>query len=137
MQNFELDESSASLIEQFNPKNKKSLSLRTHCQTSGWSLTEQDPFNNVARTCIEALAAVFGGTQSLHTNVLTKLSLYPQIFQPVLREIPNYTYKKKLELPFIDPYHNSYYIETLTNELIAKAGKLIQEVEELGGCPKR
>ena len=127
----------ASLIEQFNPKNKKSLSLRTHCQTSGWSLTEQDPFNNVARTCIEALAAVFGGTQSLHTNALDEAIALPTDFSArIARNTQLYLQKEIGITAFIDPYHNSYYIETLTNELIAKAGKLIQEVEELGGMSK-
>ena len=127
----------ASLIEQFNPKNKKSLSLRTHCQTSGWSLTEQDPFNNVARTCIEALAAVFGGTQSLHTNALDEAIALPTDFSArIARNTQLYLQKEIGITSFIDPYHNSYYIETLTNELIAKAGKLIQEVEELGGMSK-
>jgi methylmalonyl-CoA mutase len=127
----------ASLIEQFNPKNKKSLSLRTHCQTSGWSLTEQDPFNNVARTCIEALAAVFGGTQSLHTNALDEAIALPTDFSArIARNTQLYLQKEIGITSFIDPYHNSYYIESLTDELIAKAGKLIQEVEELGGMSK-
>ena len=127
----------ASLIEQFNPKNKKSLSLRTHCQTSGWSLTEQDPFNNVARTCIEAMAAVFGGTQSLHTNALDEAIALPTDFSArIARNTQLYLQKEIGITSFIDPYHNSYYIESLTNELIAKAGKLIQEVEELGGMSK-
>ena len=91
----------ASLIEQFNPKNKKSLSLRTHCQTSGWSLTEQDPFNNVARTCIEALAAVFGGTQSLHTNALDEAIALPTDFSARIARNTQLYLQKKLELPLL------------------------------------
>ena len=124
----------ASLLKQFSPENKKSLSLRTHCQTSGWSLTEQDPFNNVARTCIEALAAAFGGTQSLHTNALDEAIALPTDFSArIARNTQIYLQKEIGITSFIDPYHNSYFIESLTHELIEKANKLITEVEELGG----
>jgi len=127
----------ASLIQQFSPNNKKSLSLRTHCQTSGWSLTEQDPFNNVARTCIEALAAVFGGTQSLHTNALDEAIALPTDFSArIARNTQIYLQKEIGLTSFIDPYHNSYYIESLTQELIHKATNLIKEVEDLGGMSK-
>ena len=127
----------ASLLKQFSPKNKKSLSLRTHCQTSGWSLTEQDPFNNVARTCIEALAAAFGGTQSLHTNALDEAIALPTDFSArIARNTQIYLQKEIGITSFIDPYHNSYFIESLTQELIEKANKLINEVEELGGMSK-
>jgi methylmalonyl-CoA mutase len=127
----------ASLLKQFSPKNKKSLSLRTHCQTSGWSLTEQDPFNNVARTCIEALAAAFGGTQSLHTNALDEAIALPTDFSArIARNTQIYLQKEIGITSFIDPCHNSYFIESLTQELIEKANKLINEVEELGGMSK-
>ena len=127
----------ASLLKQFSPENKKSLSLRTHCQTSGWSLTEQDPFNNVARTCIEALAAAFGGTQSLHTNALDEAIALPTDFSArIARNTQIYLQKEIGITSFIDPYHNSYFIESLTQELIEKATKLINEVEELGGMSK-
>ena len=89
----------AKLVKQFNPKNPKSLALRTHCQTSGWSLTEQDPFNNVTRTCVEAMAAVFGGTQSLHTNALDEAIALPTDFLLVLLAILKYIFKKKQKLP--------------------------------------
>ena len=89
----------AKLVKQFNPKNPKSLALRTHCQTSGWSLTEQDPFNNVTRTCVEAMAAVFGGTQSLHTNALDEAIALPTDFSLVLLAILKYIFKKKQKLP--------------------------------------
>lgn len=127
----------SSLLKQFLPENKKSLSLRTHCQTSGWSLTEQDPFNNVARTCIEALAAAFGGTQSLHTNALDEAIALPTDFSArIARNTQIYLQKEIGITSFIDPYHNSYFIESLTQELIEKANKLINEVEELGGMSK-
>ena len=127
----------ASLLKQFSPENKKSLSLRTHCQTSGWSLTEQDPFNNVARTCIEALAAAFGGTQSLHTNALDEAIALPTDFSArIARNTQIYLQKEIGITSFIDPCHNSYFIESLTQELIEKANKLINEVEELGGMSK-
>ena len=127
----------ASLIKQFSPENKKSLSLRTHCQTSGWSLTEQDPFNNVSRTCIEALAAVFGGTQSLHTNALDEAIALPSDFSArIARNTQIYLQKEIGITSFIDPYHNSYFIENITQELVKQAVDLINEVEELGGMSK-
>ncbi|MDC1244802.1 methylmalonyl-CoA mutase [Crocinitomicaceae bacterium] len=127
----------ASLLKQFSPENKKSLSLRTHCQTSGWSLTEQDPFNNVARTCIEALAAAFGGTQSLHTNALDEAIALPTDFSArIARNTQIYLQKEIGITSYIDPYHNSYFIEKLTHDLIEKASKLINEVEDLGGMSK-
>jgi len=127
----------ASLLKQFSPENKKSLSLRTHCQTSGWSLTEQDPFNNVARTCIEALAAAFGGTQSLHTNALDEAIALPTDFSArIARNTQIYLQKEIGITSYIDPYHNSYFIEKLTQDLIEKASKLINEVEDLGGMSK-
>ena len=127
----------ASLIKEFSPQNKKSMSLRTHCQTSGWSLTEQDPFNNVARTCIEALAAVFGGTQSLHTNALDEAIALPTDFSArIARNTQIYLQKEIGLTSFIDPYHNSYLIEKLTQELISECTKLINEIEDLGGMSK-
>ena len=127
----------ASLLKQFSPENKKSLSLRTHCQTSGWSLTEQDPFNNVARTCIEALAAAFGGTQSLHTNALDEAIALPTDFSArIARNTQIYLQKEIGITSYIDPYHNSFFIEKLTQDLIEKANKLINEVEDLGGMSK-
>tara|TARA_B100000674_G_C37916348_1_gene951155 strand:- start:450 stop:1886 length:1437 start_codon:yes stop_codon:yes gene_type:complete len=127
----------ASLIKQFSPQNNKSMSLRTHCQTSGWSLTEQDPFNNVCRTCIEALAAAFGGTQSLHTNALDEAIALPTDFSArIARNTQIYLQKEIGLTSFIDPYHNSYFIEKLTQELVASSTKLIDEIEELGGMSK-
>jgi methylmalonyl-CoA mutase len=125
------------LVKQFNPTNNKSLALRTHCQTSGWSLTEQDPFNNVSRTCIEALAAVFGGTQSLHTNALDEAIALPTDFSArIARNTQIYLQEEIGVTSFIDPFGGSYYIEKLTEELVDEAWKLIQEVEELGGMAK-
>lgn len=125
------------LVKQFNPTNSKSLALRTHCQTSGWSLTEQDPFNNVSRTCIEALAAVFGGTQSLHTNALDEAIALPTDFSArIARNTQIYLQEEIGVTSFIDPFGGSYYIEKLTEELVDEAWKLIQEVEELGGMAK-
>jgi methylmalonyl-CoA mutase len=125
------------LVKQFNPKNEKSLALRTHCQTSGWSLTEQDPFNNVARTCIEALAAAFGGTQSLHTNALDEAIALPTDFSArIARNTQLYIQEETGITNFIDPWAGSYYIESLTAELVEKAWELIQEVEDLGGMAK-
>ncbi len=127
----------AKLVKQFNPKSDKSLALRTHCQTSGWSLTEQDPFNNVARTCIEALAAAFGGTQSLHTNALDEAIALPTDFSArIARNTQIYLQEETGITQFIDPWAGSYYIEKLTAELVDKAWELIQEVEELGGMAK-
>lgn len=127
----------AKLVEKFNPKNKKSTALRTHCQTSGWSLTEQDPFNNVARTCIEALAAAFGGTQSLHTNALDEAIALPSEFSArIARNTQIYLQQETGITQVIDPFGGSYYIEKLTEELLNEAWKLIDEVEELGGMAK-
>jgi methylmalonyl-CoA mutase len=127
----------AKLVKQFNPKNDKSLALRTHCQTSGWSLTEQDPFNNVARTCIEALGAVLGGTQSLHTNALDEAIALPTDFSArIARNTQIYLQEEIGITKFIDPYGGSYYIEKLTEQLVTEAWKLIEEVEELGGMAK-
>ena len=127
----------AKLVKDFNPKNEKSLALRTHCQTSGWSLTEQDPFNNVARTCIEALAAAFGGTQSLHTNALDEAIALPTDFSArIARNTQIYLQEETGITSIIDPYGGSYFIEHLTNELVNEAWKLIEEVEELGGMAK-
>ena len=127
----------AKLIKQFDPKNSKSLSLRTHCQTSGWSLTEQDPFNNVARTCIEAAAAAFGGTQSLHTNALDEAIALPTDFSArIARNTQIYLQEETHITRTVDPWAGSYYVETLTNEIAEKAWALIQEVEELGGMTK-
>jgi methylmalonyl-CoA mutase len=125
------------LVNQFNPKNSKSLALRTHCQTSGWSLTEQDPFNNVARTCIEALAAGFGGTQSLHTNALDEAIALPTDFSArIARNTQIFLQEETQMTSIIDPWGGSYYVEKLTEDLIQEAWKLIEEVEELGGMAK-
>ena len=127
----------AKLVKQFNPKNQKSLALRTHCQTSGWSLTEQDPFNNVARTTIEALAAVLGGTQSLHTNALDEAIALPTDFSArIARNTQIYLKEETKITKTVDPWAGSYYVEYLTNELAKKAWDLIQEVEEHGGMTK-
>jgi len=127
----------AKLVKQFNPKNIKSLALRTHCQTSGWSLTEQDPFNNVARTCIEASAAAFGGTQSLHTNALDEAIALPTDFSArIARNTQIYLQEETHITKTVDPWAGSYYVENLTNDIAEKAWTLIQEVEELGGMTK-
>ncbi|MBV7267862.1 methylmalonyl-CoA mutase [Winogradskyella luteola] len=127
----------AKLVKQFNPKNPKSLALRTHCQTSGWSLTEQDPFNNVARTCIEAAAAAFGGTQSLHTNALDEAIALPTDFSArIARNTQIYLQQETHITKTVDPWAGSYYVENLTNAITEKAWKLIEEVEELGGMTK-
>ncbi|OOG78806.1 methylmalonyl-CoA mutase [Flavobacterium sp. A45] len=127
----------AKLIKQFNPADDKSLALRTHCQTSGWSLTEQDPFNNVARTCIEATAAAFGGTQSLHTNALDEAIALPTDFSArIARNTQIYLQEETKITKTVDPWAGSYYVESLTNEIAEKAWKLIEEVEELGGMTK-
>ncbi len=127
----------AKLIEQFNPKNPKSLMLRTHCQTSGWSLTAQDPFNNVARTCIEASAAAFGGTQSLHTNALDEAIALPTDFSArIARNTQIYLQEETNITRTVDPWAGSYYVESLTNDIAEKAWKLIEEVEGLGGMTK-
>ncbi|MGB7395826.1 MAG: methylmalonyl-CoA mutase [Pricia sp.] len=127
----------AKLVKPFHPKNEKSMMLRTHCQTSGWSLTEQDPFNNVARTTIEAAAAVFGGTQSLHTNALDEAIALPTDFSArIARETQIFLLEETKITKTVDPWAGSYYVEYLTHELAHKAWKLIEEVEELGGMTK-
>jgi len=127
----------AKIVKQFNPKDKKSMALRTHCQTSGWSLTEQDPFNNVARTAIEAMAAALGGTQSLHTNALDEALALPTDFSAkIARDTQIFIQKQTAITKAIDPWAGSYYVDYLTNELVQKAWALIQEVEELGGMAK-
>ena len=127
----------AKLVKQFNPKDEKSLALRTHCQTSGWSLTEQDPFNNLARTCIEATAAAFGGTQSLHTNALDEAIALPTDFSArIARNTQIYLQEETKITKTVDPWAGSYYVESLTNEIAQNAWKLIEEVEELGGMTK-
>ncbi len=127
----------AKIVKQFNPKNPKSLALRTHCQTSGWSLTEQDPFNNVARTCVEALGAALGHTQSLHTNALDEALALPTDFSArIARNTQIYIQEETNICKAIDPWAGSYYVEFLTHELAHKAWKLICEVEELGGMAK-
>ena len=127
----------AKLVKQFEPKDDKSLALRTHCQTSGWSLTEQDPFNNVARTCIEAAAAAFGGTQSLHTNALDEAIALPTDFSArIARNTQLYLQEETKITKTVDPWAGSYYVESLTNEIAENAWKLIEEVEELGGMTK-
>ena len=124
----------AKLVKQFNPRNQKSLALRTHCQTSGWSLTEQDPFNNVARTTIEATAAILGGTQSLHTNALDEAIALPTDFSArIARETQIFLQEETKITKTVDPWAGSYYVEHLTYELTQKAWALMEEVEELGG----
>jgi len=127
----------AKIVKQFNPKNPKSMALRTHSQTSGWSLTEQDPFNNVGRTCIEAMAAVLGHTQSLHTNALDEAIALPTDFSArIARNTQIYIQEETNVCKQVDPWAGSYYVETLTEELAEKAWALIQEIEELGGMAK-
>jgi methylmalonyl-CoA mutase len=127
----------AKIVKQFNPKNPKSLALRTHSQTSGWSLTEQDPFNNVARTCIEAAAAAFGGTQSLHTNALDEAIALPTDFSArIARNTQIYLQEETKITKTVDPWAGSYYVESLTSEISQKAWRLIEEVESLGGMTK-
>jgi methylmalonyl-CoA mutase len=127
----------AKLVKQFNPKNPKSMALRTHCQTSGWSLTEQDPFNNVARTCIEAMAAAFGGTQSLHTNALDEAIALPTDFSArIARNTQIFIQQETGITKTVDPWGGSFYVESLTDELAQRAWALIEEVEELGGMTK-
>jgi len=127
----------AKLVQQFNPKDEKSLALRTHCQTSGWSLTMQDPFNNVARTTVEAAAAAFGGTQSLHTNALDEAIALPTDFSAkIARNTQIYLQEETKICKTVDPWAGSFYVESLTNEIAQNAWKLIEEVEELGGMTK-
>lgn len=124
----------AKLVRQFDPKNEKSLILRTHCQTSGWSLTEQDPFNNVARTTIEAAAAVFGGTQSLHTNALDEAIALPTDFSAqIARNTQLYLQQETNITKTVDPWAGSYYLESLTHDIAQKAWVLIEEIEAMGG----
>jgi methylmalonyl-CoA mutase len=127
----------AKMVKQFNPKDEKSLALRTHCQTSGWSLTEQDPFNNVARTTIEAAAAAFGGTQSLHTNALDEAIALPTDFSArIARNTQIFLQEETKICKTVDPWAGSYYVESLTAEIAEKAWALIEEVEALGGMTK-
>jgi len=127
----------AKIVKEFNPKNPKSLSLRTHCQTSGWSLTEQDAFNNVSRTCIEAMSAALGGTQSLHTNALDEAIALPTDFSARIARNTQIFIQQETDIcKAIDPWAGSYYVERLTQEIADKAWKLIQEVQELGGMAK-
>ncbi len=127
----------AKLVKRFNPKSEKSMALRTHCQTSGWSLTEQDPFNNVARTCIEAMAATLGGTQSLHTNALDEAIALPTDFSAkIARDTQIFIQKETNITQATDPWAGSYYVEYLTDQLAHRAWELIEEVEALGGMAK-
>jgi len=127
----------AKLVKQFDPKNPKSMALRTHCQTSGWSLTEQDPFNNVARTCVEAMGAALGHTQSLHTNALDEAIALPTDFSArIARNTQIYLQEETSITKTVDPWAGSYYVEHLTHKLAHRAWELIQEVEEMGGMAK-
>jgi len=127
----------AKIVKKFNPKNLKSLALRTHCQTSGWSLTAQDPFNNVARTVIEAMASAFGGTQSLHTNALDEAIALPTDFSArIARNTQIYIQEETKITKTVDPWAGSFYVEELTNKIANKAWQLIEEVEEIGGMTK-
>ena len=127
----------AKLIAEFKPKNPKSLALRTHCQTSGWSLTEQDPFNNITRTCIEAMAAVMGGTQSLHTNALDEAIALPTNFSAkIARDTQIFLQKETGICDTVDPWGGSYYLEKITEDLAKKAWKHIEEIKKLGGMVK-
>ncbi len=127
----------ARIVKQFNPKNEKSMALRAHTQTSGWSLTEQDPFNNVARTCIEALGAALGGTQSLHTNALDEAIALPTDFSArIARNTQIYLQEETNICRSVDPWAGSYYVEKLTQEIADKAWEHIQEIEAMGGMSK-
>ena len=127
----------AKIVKQFNPKNPKSMALRTHSQTSGWSLTEQDPFNNVARTCIEAMGAALGHTQSLHTNALDEAIALPTDFSArIARNTQIYIQEETNICRAVDPWAGSYYVETLTNMIAHRAWEHIQEIESLGGMAK-
>jgi methylmalonyl-CoA mutase len=127
----------AKIVKSFGAKNPKSMALRTHSQTSGWSLTEQDPFNNVGRTCIEAMAAVLGHTQSMHTNSLDEAIALPTDFSArIARNTQIYIQNETKVTRHIDPWAGSYYVETLTNEIVHKAWEHIQEIEKLGGMAK-
>ncbi len=125
------------LVKQFNPKNKKSLVLRTHCQTSGWSLTEQDPFNNITRTTVEAASAVFGGTQSLHTNAMDEAIALPTDFSArIARNTQLFLREETGITRTVDPWAGSHYVETLTHELAGKAWGIIQEIQDMGGMTR-
>ncbi|MGK0487796.1 MAG: methylmalonyl-CoA mutase [Candidatus Endobugula sp.] len=125
------------IVKQFNPKSEKSMALRTHCQTSGWSLTEQDPFNNVTRTCVEGMAAILGHTQSLHTNALDEAIALPTDFSAkIARNTQIYLQNETDITKVVDPWGGSYYVEYLTDQLVKKAWALIEEVEEMGGMAK-
>jgi methylmalonyl-CoA mutase len=127
----------AKLVSNFNPKNPKSLALRAHCQTSGWSLTEQDPFNNVARTAIEGSAAAFGGTQSLHTNALDEAIALPTDFSARIARNTQILLQEETKITkTVDPWAGSYYVEKLTHDIAESAWQLIKEIEELGGMTK-
>ena len=127
----------AKIVKSFGAKNPKSMSLRTHSQTSGWSLTAQDPFNNVGRTCIEAMAAAQGHTQSLHTNALDEAIALPTDFSArIARNTQIYIQQETMITKAIDPWAGSYYVERLTHELVHKAWDHIQEIEKLGGMAK-
>jgi len=127
----------AKIVHQFKPQNAKSMALRAHCQTSGWSLTEQDPFNNIARTCVEALAAALGGTQSLHTNALDEALALPTDFSAkIARDTQRYLQQETDICRAVDPWAGSYYVEHLTAALAERAWELIEEVEALGGMAK-
>ncbi len=127
----------AKLVKQFNPKNEKSMALRVHCQTSGWSLTAQDPFNNITRTCIEAMAAIFGHTQSLHTNALDEAIALPTDFSARIARNTQLYLQEEIDITkVVDPWGGSYYVEYLTHQLVHKAWDLIMEVENLGGMSK-
>ncbi len=127
----------AKIVKQFNPKNPKSMALRTHSQTSGWSLTQQDPYNNVTRTCVEAMAAVLGHTQSLHTNALDEAIALPTDYSAkIARNTQKYLQTETGITAVADPWGGSYYVESLTNDLMHKAWELIEEIEEAGGMAK-
>ncbi len=127
----------AKIVRAFEPKNPKSMALRTHCQTSGWSLTAQDPFNNVARTCIEAMAAVLGGTQSLHTNSFDEALALPTDFSAkIARDTQLFIQRESDVCRAVDPWAGSFFVERLTEELVAEAWRLIEEVENLGGMAR-
>ena len=127
----------AKLVKKFNPKNNKSLALRTHCQTSGWSLTEQDPFNNVTRTCVEALSAAMGHTQSLHTNALDEAIALPTDFSARIARNTQLVLQNETNIcRVVDPWGGSYHLEKLTNDIAHKAWALIEEIEQLGGMTK-
>ncbi len=127
----------AKLVKQFEPRNPKSMALRTHSQTSGWSLTAQDPFNNIVRTCVEAMAAAMGHTQSLHTNALDEAIALPTDFSArIARNTQIYLQEETGITHVVDPWGGSYYVEMLTHELLHRAWELIQEVEQMGGMVK-